>query len=102
LNRQLGASTLQPTDAGNVLGCVVLGLRCCHDHNILVRALGPENLFIGINGKIKLANFEFSKKIMQGEFTMTVCGSHEFMPPEQMCKFWNFVIVMAKFCFFYF
>ena len=102
LNRQLGASTLQPTDAGNVLGCVVLGLRCCHDHNILVRALGPENLFIGINGKIKLANFEFSKKIMQGEFTMTVCGSHEFMPPEQMCKFWKFVIVMAKFCFFYF
>ena len=84
LQRQQGPPTLKPTCAGNVLGCVILGLRCCHDHNILVRALAPENLFIDANGLIKLGVFEYSKRIMPGEFTMTVCGSQEFMPPEQM------------------
>jgi len=75
---------LEPEAAGNVLGCVVHGLKVCHNHNILVRALAPENLFIDSTGIVKLANFEFGKKIMPGEFTMTVCGSKEYMSPEQM------------------
>ena len=75
---------LEENAIGNILGCVIHGLRVCHDHSILVRALAPENLFIDKKGLVKLSNFEFSKKILPGAFTMTVCGSNEYMSPEQM------------------
>ena len=68
---------LTSTECGYAIGCVVLGLKCCHTHSILLRGLSPENLFIDANGIIKLGNFEFSKQLSVGQFTMTVCGTFE-------------------------
>ena len=75
------SNTLIPQDAAKIVGCVIHGLKCCHDHNILVRALAPENLLIGPKGIVKLSNFEFSKEILMGAFTMTVCGCHGTLNP---------------------
>jgi serine/threonine protein kinase/CRP-like cAMP-binding protein len=74
---------LTPTECGYAIGCVAFGLNCCHTHNVLLRGLSPENLFIDASGLIKLGNFEFAKQLAVGEFTMTVCGCLEFMSPEQ-------------------
>ena len=75
---------LDSTTAAALVACVVLGLCAAHEHGVLVRALAPENLFIAANGLIKLTNFEFCKLLPEGDTTMTVCGSPEYMPPEQV------------------
>ena len=53
-----------------------------HTNDILYRDLKPENVLIGNQGYIKLADFGFVKKQFFWERTTTFCGTPEYMAPE--------------------
>ena len=44
----------------------------------------PENIFIDIDGHIKLADFGLSKIQKAGNLNETYCGSAEYMSPEML------------------
>ena len=95
--RSVQTPALDPLTASAVTACVTLGLVAAHEHSILVRMVQPENIFIGTNGIMKLANFELSKHLGDGEQTRTYCGTVEYMSPEQQfgksqtlhCDLWS-------------
>jgi serine/threonine protein kinase len=49
-----------------ILGCVVLGLECLHNQDIVYGDMKPENLLIFEDGYIKLNDFLLSVDISQG------------------------------------
>ena len=74
-----------------------------HRKKIIYRNLKSENVLIGIDGYIKLANFTFAKEMKQ-ETTYTFCGTPEYCPPEMISKsghnkgadFWSLGIVLYE------
>ena len=65
---------------------MLLGLEYLHDKGVLYRDLKPENVFIDMDGHLKLADFGLSKVIKSGEkmIDRTYCGSAEYMSPEML------------------
>lgn len=56
-----------------------------HQQRVVYRDLKPENLLIGIDGHIKIADFGLSKLGLEGrDVTFSFCGSTEYMPPEMI------------------
>ena len=51
-----------------------------HSKNVIYRDLKPENLLIGPDGYLKLADFGFAK-ILKGR-TYTLCGTPNYLAPE--------------------
>jgi serine/threonine protein kinase len=49
--------------------------------------LKPENLLIGIDGHVKIADFGLSKPLTaRKEMSHSFCGSPEYMAPEMLLK----------------
>ena len=46
------------------------------------RDLKPENLLIGTDGYLKMADFGFAKTMPFGQKTYTLCGTPEYLAPE--------------------
>eukprot|EP01083_Nonionella_stella_P272495 924061_1 len=63
-------------------GSVVLFFEHLHTRDIIYRDLKPENMLIGANGHIKIADFGFAKKITDRTFTL--CGTPDYLPPEMV------------------
>lgn len=69
---------------------VSLGIQMCeiltHLHNqqppILHRDFTPENLIMGVDGQLKLIDFNVAQQ-MHSNATRTVVGKHSYIPPEQ-------------------
>jgi serine/threonine protein kinase len=60
---------------------VVLGY--LHKTNILYRDLKPENVLMGNDGYLLLADFGLAKRLQnQKDETETFCGTPEYMAPE--------------------
>nr|XP_053600131.1 cAMP-dependent protein kinase catalytic subunit alpha-like [Plodia interpunctella] len=59
---------------------MVLALEYLHHCSVIHRDVKPENVFISINGYIKLGDFGFCKVIKTR--TWTLCGTPEYLAPE--------------------
>lgn len=62
---------------------VLLALEYLHSHNIVYRDLKLDNILLGLDGHIKVADYGLCKENMRyGSTTNTFCGTPEFMAPE--------------------
>ena len=62
-------------------GCIFEGISTMHSYNIVYRDLKPENVILDESGYAKLVDYGLAKKTMR---TYTVCGTPEYMAPEQV------------------
>lgn len=60
--------------------CIIDAFEYLHKLSIIYRDLKPENVLIGRDGYVKMADFGFAKKI-SGK-TYTLCGTPEYLAPE--------------------
>jgi serum/glucocorticoid-regulated kinase 2 len=60
---------------------ILIGLDHLHSKNIIYRDLKPENLLIGADGHIRIADFGLAKPLMGRSAAYSFCGSPEYMAP---------------------
>ncbi|KAL6719228.1 Serine/threonine kinase [Lecanora helva] len=62
---------------------VCLALKCFHENGVIYRDLKLDNIMLGLDGHIKVADYGLCKEEMwYGSSTSTFCGTPEFMAPE--------------------
>jgi len=63
---------------------VAYAMTFLHSKGLIHRDLKSNNLLVAENGKVKVCDFGFSRRVNKGEL-MTLCGTDEWMAPEVMC-----------------
>lgn len=69
---------------------IAQGLKCLHEHQpmIIYRDLKPENIMITLEGKVKLIDFDISRKYQTGKLRDTeLLGTVGYAAPEQFGYF---------------
>ncbi|GMH33824.1 hypothetical protein BSKO_01658 [Bryopsis sp. KO-2023] len=61
---------------------VICAFEYMQARHCVYRDLKPENLLIDTNGYVKVTDFGFAKKILNGGKTYTLCGTPEYLAPE--------------------
>ncbi|KAJ8308929.1 hypothetical protein KUTeg_013811 [Tegillarca granosa] len=79
-------NTLSMEDTKRIFREIVTALAHCHSQNIVHRDLKLENVLLGKDGKVKLADFGFARKIENAQLSNTFCGSASYCPPEILQK----------------
>ncbi|KAJ8308749.1 hypothetical protein KUTeg_014200 [Tegillarca granosa] len=79
-------NTLSMEDTRRIFREIVTALAHCHSQNIVHRDLKLENVLLGKDGKVKLADFGFARKIENAQLSNTFCGSASYCPPEILQK----------------
>ena len=64
-----------------------MGLDQLHAKNIIYRDLKPENLLIGMDGHVRIADFGLAKPLLGRTAAYSFCGSPEYMAPEMLKKY---------------
>jgi serine/threonine protein kinase len=58
-------------------------LNYCHSKKVIHRDINSENLLLGINGELKIAEFGWSVHALSSRRT-TICGTLNYLPPEMI------------------
>lgn len=77
---------LPPLAVASVLGQTASALQCAHNHGVVHRDLKPNNLFLTLDGQVKLGDFGIARDLRSADLSaagMTV-GTHAYMAPEQI------------------
>ena len=62
---------------------ILLAIHHLHSQNILYRDLKPENVLVGHDGYVKIADFGLSKENIFGHTdAKSICGTAEYLAPE--------------------
>lgn len=64
---------------------VAIAISFMHDHNIIHRDIKPSNILVSSSGHAALIDFGLSKRL-DGSHTSTLCGTPEYLAPEQLLK----------------
>jgi len=64
--------------------CVASGLEFLQSLSMLYRGVVPESIGINHKGMLQLLDFRFSKALLENDRTFTICGTPEYMSPEQI------------------
>lgn len=66
---------------------VCLALKYFHENGIIYRDLKLDNILLGVDGHVKVADYGLCKEEMwAGQTTTTFCGTPEFMAPEILAE----------------
>lgn len=81
---------LEEENAVKIAIQIAQGLKCLHEHQpmIIYRDLKPENIMITLEGKVKLIDFDISRKYQTGKLRDTeLLGTVGYAAPEQFGYF---------------
>ncbi|NNE01072.1 MAG: serine/threonine protein kinase [Pirellulaceae bacterium] len=61
-------------------------LQCAHNHGVVHRDLKPGNLFLTLDGQLKLGDFGIARDLTADDLTKNgfMVGTHAYMAPEQI------------------
>ena len=78
-------SGMNEDDAKFYAANIVLALESLHEKGIVHRDIKAENILIGQDGYLKLADFGHAKDgMLNGRRTFSKCGTRNFMAPEML------------------
>lgn len=86
-SRQLLDKTEKGLPVHESASCVVSlvrALKYCHDHGVVHRDVKPDNVLVGFDGRIKLADFGLATSAPSPYFAF--CGTIYYMAPEIITK----------------
>lgn len=61
---------------------IMLSIGYLHKQDIVYRDIKPENILMGDDGYLYLADFGLAKNVKKGELATTFCGTPEYLAPE--------------------
>jgi eukaryotic-like serine/threonine-protein kinase len=79
---------LDPDEALDIVEGVLLGLAAAHREGIIHRDVKPENVLLGSEGTIKVADFGLARAVAGAEHTRTgmIIGTAAYLAPEQVSR----------------
>lgn len=80
---------------------ILCALFFLHEHGVLYRDVKLDNIFVGLDGHLRLGDFGLAKDGMKDKQTATFCGTPDFMAPEiarhepynHVADFWSLGII---------
>ncbi len=88
VRQMLRRGRVEPDTACRIASALLEALDYAHDHDVIHRDVKPENVLIGNDGAVKVADFGLSRVIGADEAeprltrTRMVMGTYEYMAPE--------------------
>lgn len=76
------ARVFTETQAKFYVAQIAIGIGHLHRKEIVYRDLKPENVMLGEDGYIQLADFGLAKNLEQNEKAYTFCGTPQYLAPE--------------------
>ena len=86
--RDLFDTEVAPPEAQllHMIGCLAKALQAMHDAGGIFRSFSLEHVFLDENGDFCAVDLAFTKHLAGAERTFTICGTAEYLAPEQVTQ----------------